>query len=628
MHPRPAPSLSYRPEVDGLRAIAVLAVMLFHARVPQLPGGYLGVNIFFVISGYLITGILVQGEASGGLSLRQFYLRRVRRILPALLLTFALTTPLAYALLLPDGLENYGQSLLASALLANNLLLYLTGGYWDLAAEFKPLMHTWSLGVEEQYYLLGVPIILWLLRCGGPKLLTSGLATIAAVSLGAAVWLEASNPSLTFLILPTRGWELALGGLVALARTRGTAQSAQAPLLAVVGLIATLLPMGWYDWKLSAPGIATLIPAGGAALFLLCSDGTRGAGRMLAARLLVVIGLVSYSAYLFHQPLFALLRVTSLTEPSPWALAAWIPVILGAAWASWRWVERPARDSARIGDRTVLLACGGGTLLAVATGLLFHVNAGFVSRWVGRLGNIAYVDRVRRLASTKLEPVQRAHNVVVIGHSQARDFVNMALASDRLSEAQIRYIEVNSCGPALPFNPAELATQADWAVFSIGLNGVSARCLMGWAGQLKAAGVHHVLALGSKQFGYSNAAAMRLPVGQRYALRVPPRLLDLGADAEVRAVVPPGQFIDLFVLLSDARGSMPVFTPDRRFISQDGRHLTPAGARWLGADSVCPAATQRADQSALIITVPSHAIFGEIAEASDARFKPQPDFAG
>ena len=475
----------------------------------------------------------------------QFYLRRVRRILPALLLTFALTTPFAYALLLPDGLENYGQSLVASALLANNLLLYLTGGYWDLAAEFKPLMHTWSLGVEEQYYLLGVPIILWLLRCGGPKLLTSGLAMIAAVSLGAAVWLGASNPSLTFLILPTRGWDLALGGLVALARARAAPQSAQAPLLAVVGLIAAVLPMGWYDWKLSAPSLATLIPAGGAARFLWCSDARRGVGRLLAARLPVAIGLVSYSAYLFHQPLFALLRATSLSEPSPGALAAWIPAVLGAAWASWRRVERPARDAARIGNRALLLACGGGTLLAVPTGLLFHVSAGFVSRWpelagVGRAGNIAYVDVVRRLASTKLDPAQRARNLVVIGHSQARDFVNMALASESLGETQIRYIKVNSCGPALPFNAAELAIQADWAVFSIGLNGVSARCLIGWAGRLKAAGVHHVLVLGSKQFGYSNAAAMRLPAAQRYAVRVPPRPLDLEADAEVRAVVPPG----------------------------------------------------------------------------------------
>lgn len=587
MHPRSAPGLAYRPEVDGLRAIAVLAVMLFHARVPQLPGGYLGVDVFFVISGYLITGILVQGEASGGLSLRQFYLRRIRRILPALLLTLALTTPFAYALLLPDGLENYGQWLVASALLANNLLLYLTGGYWDLAAELKPLMHTWSLGVEEQYYLLGVPVILWLLRRGGPVLLRRGLAIIAALSLGAAVWLGAHNPALGFLILPTRGWELALGGLVALGRARAAPSSAQAPRWAALGLIAALLPMIWFDWELSAPGFATLIPVGGAALFLYYSDGTRGAGRLLAARLPVGIGLVSYSAYLFHQPLFALVRATSLTEPSPWALAAWVPLILAAAWASWRWVERPARDPARVGNRALLLACGGGTLLAAATGLLFHFSAGFVSRWpelagVGRAGNIAYVDGVRRLAATRLDPAQRAHNVVVIGHSQARDFVNMALAGGRLGEAQIRYVEVNSCGPALPFNPAELAAQADWAVFSIGLNGGSARCLLSWSGQLKAAGMRHVLVLGPKQFGYSNAAAMRLPAEQRYTLRVPPRPRELGVDAEVRTVVPPSQLIDLFALLGDAHGNMPVFTPDRRFITQDGRHLTPAGARWLG----------------------------------------------
>ncbi len=588
MPARPLTAPHYRPEIDGLRALAVLAVMLFHAHVPQLPGGYLGVDVFFVISGYLITGILAASDP-GGIALRAFYLRRIRRILPALLLTFAIVTPAALTLLLPDGLENYGQSLVASALLGNNLLLYLTGGYWDIAADLKPLMHSWSLGVEEQYYLLGVPIMLWLLRRGGINLLTRGLIAIALLSLAAAIWFGARDPSLAFLILPTRAWELALGGLVAVARLRRSAHGAgrAAAPLAALGLLAIVIPLATYAADRTAPGLLTLVPVSGAALFLWTGDQWRGAGRLLALRLPVGIGLVSYSAYLFHQPLYALLRAASLTEPAPWSLAAWIPVVLGAAWLSWRLVEAPARDPAQVGSRALLLVCGGGTVLAVATGLVFHLSAGFVSRWpelagAGRAGNIAYVDGIRRLAATRLDPAARAHNVVVIGHSQARDFANMALASGKLGEAQIRYVEVNSCSAALPFDAAEVAQQADWAVLSIGLNGVAARCLMGWSEQLQAAGMRHVIVLGPKQFGYSNAAAMRVEAPARYALHVPPRPRELAADAEVRAAVPPGQLIDLFALLGDARGHMPVFTPDRRFISQDGRHLTPGGARWLG----------------------------------------------
>ncbi|MFM5918623.1 MAG: acyltransferase family protein [Novosphingobium sp.] len=570
---------NYRPEIDGLRAVAVIGVMLFHAGVPELAGGYLGVDIFFVISGYLITGIVAQG--GGHLSLGSFYMRRIRRIVPALLLTFALVTPFAWALLLPDGLENYGQSLFASAAMANNLLLYLTGGYWDIAAELKPLMHTWSLGVEEQYYLLLVPAMLWLARRGSASLLRRALAGLALGSLALAVWLGTINPALDFLILPTRAWELALGGMVALAQRRPSAAAAS------LGLAAAIVPMTLYGIDQSAPGLATLAPVGGSALFLWTATSTAGPGRLLAARLPVAIGLASYSAYLFHQPLFALLRAVSFSEPAPWRLALWLPPVLAAAWMSWRWIESPARDPQRFGDRAVLIACGTGTAVATALGLVLHLHAGFASRWpelagVGPGGNIAYVDGVRRLAATRLDPAQRETNVIVIGHSQARDFINMGLASGKLSETQIRYVEVNLCTSVLPLDAGAAAREADWVVFSIGLNGVSARCLMGWSEQLRAAGVSHVLVLGPKQFGFSNAAAMRLPAAERYALKVPPRPRELDADAEVRAVVPPAQFIDLFALLGDDRGRMPVFTPDRRFITQDGRHLTPGGAKWLG----------------------------------------------
>lgn len=205
--------MKYRPEVDGLRAVAVISVLLFHAGFAVFSGGFVGVDVFFVISGYLITTIMLGELEKGTFSLLNFYERRFRRILPALYLVMAVTLAVGWFTLLPDEYKNLGQSVVATTFYANNMLLGLTSGYWDLASQFKPLLHTWSLGVEEQYYAV-VPLLL-MVAWRWTRWLGLGIVVLTTASLVLAQWMIYVSPSWAFYLLPTRFWELATGALCA-----------------------------------------------------------------------------------------------------------------------------------------------------------------------------------------------------------------------------------------------------------------------------------------------------------------------------------------------------------------------------------------------------------------------------
>lgn len=207
--------MKYRKEIDGLRALAVLPVILFHAGFTTFSGGYVGVDIFFVISGYLITTIIVDEMDKGSFSLLNFYERRARRILPALFFVMLCTLPFAWFWMLPQDLKIFSQSLVAVPIFGSNVLFWLTGGYFDTASELKPLLHTWSLAVEEQYYVL-FPVFLMLAWKLGKKWIISLLALVAIVSVIAAQWGSATHPSFTLYLLPTRAFEILIGALISL----------------------------------------------------------------------------------------------------------------------------------------------------------------------------------------------------------------------------------------------------------------------------------------------------------------------------------------------------------------------------------------------------------------------------
>ncbi len=369
--------MKYRPEVDGLRAVAVLPVILFHAGFGAFGGGFVGVDVFFVISGFLITRILVDELEAGRFSMAAFYERRARRILPALFVMLALCVPAAWALLPPSAMARFSDSLVAVTLFSSNILFWRQSGYFDTAAELKPLLHTWSLAVEEQYYIL-FPIVLAAVYRFNRRLLVPVLLAGFVLSLGLAEWLVHRRPGAAFFLLPTRGWELLLGALAAVLGARLRAGPVTSNVLSASGLGMIGLAVFSFDRSTPTPGLQTLLPTVGAALVLLYArTGGSWAGWVLSSRPAVWLGLISYSAYLWHQPLLVFFRYAS-TGPMGLGMT-WVAIIAAImfGYLSWRLVEMPIRNQKKVAKRTIVALSLLGTSVVGAVGVAGHATAGF-----------------------------------------------------------------------------------------------------------------------------------------------------------------------------------------------------------------------------------------------------------
>jgi peptidoglycan/LPS O-acetylase OafA/YrhL len=333
--------LPYRHEIDGLRAIAVMAVILNHAGL-GVTGGFVGVDVFFVISGFLITQIVLKDLHAGRFSLAAFYERRARRILPAFVAMIAVVTPLAALWMPPWELAAYGKSVVAAALSASNFLFWREAGYFDAASQMKPLLHTWSLGVEEQFYIL-LPLALMLL-VRRDRLMVSLVVIAALLSLGLSEFGWRWMPEANFYLLPTRAWELLAGVLCALiAARRGPRPN---DLFASAGAALVLGAVLIFNEDTPTPSLYALAPVGGAALTLLFTRPGGMVARALSWRPVALIGLISYSAYLWHQPIFALARIRLDAPLGAALMVALVALSLAAGWLSWRFVERPFRRPA------------------------------------------------------------------------------------------------------------------------------------------------------------------------------------------------------------------------------------------------------------------------------------------
>ncbi|WP_088184465.1 acyltransferase family protein [Sphingobium sp. Z007] len=360
----------YRRDIDGLRALAILPVLLFHAHVPGFSGGYVGVDIFFVISGYLITGIIAREVDDGRFSLVRFYERRFRRIMPALALMILVVLGCAAWLYLPGDLEGVPRSALAATLFASNLWFFTDTGYFSGGADVKPLLHTWSLAVEEQYYI-GFPILLMLLARYAPRWRTGVVTAIAAGSLALAIVMQRDTSGFTFYLLPTRAWELFAGALLALGAVPVIRARWLREAIAGCGLIAVVLAVALYDRTTTFPGFTALAPVLGAAALIHAAPGTH-IGRMLGWRPLVGVGLISYSLYLWHWPLIVFTEYATDRALAGGTQIAIIGASLLAGTLSWRLVECPFRDSRRVPARAIFLFTGAamGLLCPLALGLL------------------------------------------------------------------------------------------------------------------------------------------------------------------------------------------------------------------------------------------------------------------
>ena len=452
----------YRPEVDGLRALAVVPVVLFHAGLRGFSGGYVGVDIFFVISGYLITQIVIGELQSQNFSLARFYERRARRILPALFSVMLACVPFAWAWMAPAQLMGFAESMVAVSLFVSNVFFSRRNGYFDEGVDENPLLHTWSLGVEEQFYLF-YPLFLLVFWRIGIKRLIWLILVIAVCSLGWAEWQSQNDSISNFYLAPSRAWELLLGALLTLLTISTSllqrVRKALGNILAGVGLLMIICAIVIYDKATPFPSLHALVPTVGTVLVLAFAHGETIAAKVLSLKVISGIGLVSYSAYLWHQPLFAFARILTLGNVSQSLFLCLTAVNFGLAYLTWRFVETPFRGQARLSRASVFRLSVAGSLFFIAFGLWRY--------YVDKDNRLSYVNRANYGLSVKCDFVgafrpraecvtSKSPKVMVWGDSYAMHIVPGLMASD--ARMELVQATASVCGPL--FGVAAITTRS------------------------------------------------------------------------------------------------------------------------------------------------------------------------
>lgn len=381
-------TVGYRKEIDGLRAIAIVSVVLFHAWGQMFPGGYIGVDIFFVISGYLITSIIFEAAEKRQFSYKDFYARRARRILPAFLAMALFTTIAAFAAFLPGDLVDYGKTLIYTLLFGANFKLAAARGYFDHAMQENPLLHMWSLSVEEQFYLAWPAILIIAIRFLGTRRVKVIALLLFIASLASAEALVHIWPKSAFFHLPTRGWELLSGALLALNAVPPITNRKLAEVLSALGIALMIAPIFYYTKDTAIPGVAALLPVMGCVLVLHANTGSSTkAGTLLSWRPIVFIGLISYSLYLWHWPILAFAMYARARPLEPQEIAVCVLAAFLLSILSWRFIEQPfrRRSSKPASCQKVALmpklapagyAAAGLTVLLIGGGSLFQETKG------------------------------------------------------------------------------------------------------------------------------------------------------------------------------------------------------------------------------------------------------------
>lgn len=344
----PKNTVEFRPDIEGLRGIAILLVLLFHAGLSWTPGGFIGVDVFFVISGFLITGKLWrESQQPGGLNIAKFYAWRIRRLLPAALVAVALISLVGLLIAAPLDRSELAADGAASALSIANMRFIGSVDYFAPTSSPSPFLHFWSLSVEEQFYLVWPALIVLLTwRGGSSRRLIAALLIGVVASFALSMWLTDASPARAFYLLPTRVWQLGVGGLLALVGVVGTSRRAGA--LAWAGLAAVAVAGVALTAEMPYPGLAALLPTAGAVALLYGGAAPSGPARLLAAAPLRFLGKISYSLYLWHWPLLVLPIMFLERALTGVEIVASVAAAIGVSWLSWRFVEQPFR----YGDRS------------------------------------------------------------------------------------------------------------------------------------------------------------------------------------------------------------------------------------------------------------------------------------
>ena len=388
--------ISYRKEIDGLRAIAVIPVVFFHAGISSFSGGYVGVDVFFVISGYLITSLIVAEKEKAEFSIINFYERRARRLLPALFFMSLVCVPFSLLLMSPIQLKEFSDSLISIPLFVSNFVFWSESGYFSTAAEEKPLLHTWSLAVEEQYYLI-FPIFILMFWKFKKAILISIIFIISIFSILIAqfgsnlasqppfydeVFRYNAIPDFAFFLAPTRAWELLFGSLTAFFLLKEKKDKFFInQILSLTGMFMILFSIIAFDSTTPFPGFSALIPVLGTVLIIIYAREGTLIYKALTLRPLVFFGLISYSIYLWHQPLFAFVRLSTINSPSviTYLILSFISFFLG--WLSWKYIEAPFRKKDFLTRKQIFISSLTVGLFIVLIGVIGVSSNGFIKRF-------------------------------------------------------------------------------------------------------------------------------------------------------------------------------------------------------------------------------------------------------
>lgn len=444
--------MKYRSEIDGLRALAVIPVLLFHAGFSWFKGGYVGVDVFFVISGFLITSIIIDRKYNSPRALIDFYMRRIRRIVPVLYLIILLCIPLAMIVMLPYQILDLSQSVFATTVFSSNILFFIESGYFDIAAKEKPLLHTWSLAVEEQFYIF-YPIIMILIWRLKRVYKIACLAFITIVSFALAEYLSTAHPEANFFLLPSRAWELSIGCLIAFFPDNRL-KKYSAP-ISVLGLSMIALSVFTLDSSTPYPSSYTLFPVLGTALILLTTHTECPIAKALSIKPLVFIGLLSYSLYLWHQPLFAYARIHNIGDLNlTWTFS--ILALTGfLSFLGWKFLETPIRKGA-IKTPTLLAGLGGLSIAFLCFGFIGHKTNGYYDYYFSKIpieSRARLVD-VKKVGAEKSAYFKRIWNenfefsdrntqkILILGDSFAGDIYAAAILNqEKLSGKEFKLIK-------------------------------------------------------------------------------------------------------------------------------------------------------------------------------------------
>jgi peptidoglycan/LPS O-acetylase OafA/YrhL len=557
----------YRKDIDGLRAIAVLSVIFFHFG--YFPNGYLGVDVFFVISGYLITKIIFSEISESRFSIIQFYLRRTRRIIPLVLFVNIIALIIGIFVMLPDDLENLGQSIFATNLFSNNILQFLTTrNYWDVANEFKPLMHTWSLGIEEQFYLV-YPFIFLIIGQKRVKWILPILFLVTAVSL--LLFLSSSDEPSKFYLIPFRFFELSIGGLGAIIfKDKLLSSKFSLPLLVSLLLILLLGNTLPSSIKLCATVLTTI------GILTSTNSQDKICAAFLENKVMTVIGKISFSLYMWHQLVLAFTRYFIVQEYSKIEAGLMFILITLLSFGSYYLIEKPFRDKKRTSVFSLLITVGIAFILSTGVSLYLHLHSGVIYD-VPELGitknniqknmHAIYNDKVYKLSKDFSNDSKT--KVLVVGNSFARDWVNVLSESKYKNDIEVRYVyDIDICD-----NRSEKLSQAKYIFFS----DITKSSFDTIAGKY-AIDASKVWVIGTKNFGVNNGLFFNRKGNQNYCTQrtIMPKMY---YERNMLLKKQWGdRYIDIIEQVVDGNGKMPVFTPECTFISQDCTHFTESGA--------------------------------------------------